>query len=353
METLKFILGYYNPFRKRDKVLEKKITQMLVIGFWPYITFGTVLRSFSKGMLSGVILFSRNIKNPKQLKKLTDRILKNNKDIPPFIMTDQEGGYVARLNRHNGFYTPPSAEKLRKETENPDEIYKVYDDMAKELIKMGINFNLGPCVDLGINKDSRLSKHRRAYSENPEIVHKYAKEFIKAHYANKIIPTLKHFPGLGSTNLDSHDFLPDITETWDEKELEPFKSLINEFPEISVMTAHVKNNKLDTEEITPFSSKILSKLTEYNHNGLVIMDAPNMNALAKYKIDEILIKAINAGINLFIFPNHVPFAISPKWYMQPERFIYIILKAIEKGEITVEKIEESYQKIIKIKEQLK
>ena len=83
-----------------------------------------------------------------------------------------------------------------------------------------------------------------------------------------------------------------------------------------------------------------------------IMDAPNMNALAKYKIDEILIRAINSGVNLFIFPNHAPFCISPKWFMQPERFIYIITKAIKNGQIPIERIEESYQKIIRIKEKL-
>ena len=82
------------------------------------------------------------------------------------------------------------------------------------LKKYNINLNLAPCVDIKTTEKSSVGKNERTYGNNYKQVNIYAKEFVKAHYDNGVIPVLKHFPGIGNAELDTHKGLPDISSTW-------------------------------------------------------------------------------------------------------------------------------------------
>ncbi|MCP4971368.1 MAG: glycoside hydrolase family 3 protein, partial [Arcobacter sp.] len=108
-----------------------------------------------------------------------------------------------------------------------NEAKETYESLAFQLQELGINCNFAPLVDLGINKDSKIIYGLdRAYGDDTGIVAKYGEIFMDSLDKHQIISVLKHFPGHGSARGDSHEGFVDITQTWDEIELSPYKSLL-------------------------------------------------------------------------------------------------------------------------------
>lgn len=342
----------FSPVEAEQFSIEDKISQMFVVGYTNEVTFNKLLSDLSKDKLSGIILYKRNIKSPNELKITTSKILKSSNKIKPFIVIDQEGGQVSRLSSKNGFKNYPSAEYI-SQNKSREETYKIYSDMARTLKKYNINLNLAPCVDIKTTEKSSIAKSKRTYGDNYRQVSLYANEFVKAHFDNGVIPVLKHFPGIGSSEVDSHKELPDISSSWSEEELLPFKTILSEYPQTPVMVAHVKNNKLDKDNLVAFSTYALNILREqYNHNGLVVMDATDMSAIAEQNISDIIVSAINAGVNLFIFPNSYGEDSDINKYMTSEKFSEIVLNAIKNGKINEQKINVSFEKVLTLKQQI-
>ena len=329
--------------------LEIKIGQMIVIGYCNVEPFKeSIYKDVENNRISGLIFYKRDIKSPNEILNKINNLKAINKKYPLFMVVDQEGGLVSRIANDNGYQTYPSAVNIAKK-HTSKEAYQIYSNMARDLKKSGFNFNLAPCVDTITNKNSFMSMRQRSYGNNPETVYKYSVEFIKAHSDNGIITTLKHFPGTGNAVFDSHKTLPDITNTWKESELIPFNKIIKEFPDEPVMIGHVFNKKIDDKYISSLSEKTINMLSTVKHEGVVVADAYDMDAVNKYSIDEILIKAINSGVNLFIFPNHSPYENDLRLNMKPEEFIRIVKTAVYNGLIPEEKISSSYDKIILLK----
>ena len=353
------ILGFYiflcMKKNKEDNIpIEDKISQMLIIGYSdnPEIKHG-ILDDIANNKVSGIIFYRHQIKSPESIKKKIDELnARNLSQYPLFIVVDQEGGKVSRIADENGFKTYPSAKDIALKY-TLDQAYQVYYEMAQKLKNVGFNFNLAPCVDVNTNSSSFIASRNRICSSNPEIVYKYSYEFVKAHRDSGILTALKHFPGLGSAGADSHKWLPDITNTWVEEELVPFKKIIGKFPDEPVMLGHVINKKIDAENISSISDKTVAILNyNKNYNGLIVTDAIDMDAVEGIDISEIIIKAINAGVDIFIFPNHVYTPDNSKKYMPPDLFIKIVKDGIENGDISKEDIDKSYKKILKAKQNL-
>lgn len=338
---------------KEEIPLETKIGQMIVTGYSENEKVINRIRSdIENNRISGFIFYKYGIESPKQIRKKIDKLNSMPSTYPLFIIVDQEGGLVSRIADDNGFKTYPSAESIAK-NHTPEEAYKIYSDMAKDLHKAGFNFNLAPCVDMKTNPGSVIGKRMRTYGSDSETVTKYSKEFIRAHNKSNVITALKHFPGMGNAVLDSHKALPDITNSWNEKEFEPFKNIIQEFPDEPVMVGHVINKKFDADNISSGSGKTINLLKDMNHAGLVITDAIDMDAVNNRNIEDIIVDSINAGVNLFIFPNHDYYPDDPKKYMCPEMFINIVLNAVKEGKIDKDKIDTSFTKIMKLKQNIR
>ena len=340
--------------------LEHKIGQMLMVGF-----HGTsapansqICKDIKKYNVGAVILFDynpvdktkpKNIKSKKQLKKLTAELQACSKDHKLLIAVDQEGGRVQRLKNKYGFHGKfPSAAQVR--TMNEKQIYSLYKQMSKELKNVGINYDLAPVVDLDINeKNHVIHGLGRSYGKNPEEVAKYAKIFIKAMHENKVLTSIKHFPGHGSSEGDTHKGFVDVTNLWNKDELEPYRLLKDDAD--TVMVAHVFNKKIDSSLPASLSYATITKKLrkELGYKRVVITDDLQMGAISqKYKLEEILKLAINAGNDILLFGNQL----DPRKTVKTKKLVDIIVSLVKNKKIKQEKIIKAYNRIQDLKSKL-
>ncbi|VAW29141.1 beta-N-acetylglucosaminidase, partial [hydrothermal vent metagenome] len=230
--------------------LDIKIGQMIMVGFGgTHIDLNDpLLVEIEKGNVGGVILFEKNIDpvdSYHQLKNLVFTLQKS-ATTPLFLAIDQEGGRVNRLKTKYGFPKSVTANYLGK-LDNEDSTRYYAQSTAAALAGLGFNTNFAPVLDLASNPDNPIiAKIGRSYSADPEMVAKHAAITIKEHTRLHIITVGKHFPGHGSSKADTHKGMADVTTTWQENELEPYKSLIDSGLLTGVMSAHIVNKNLDS-----------------------------------------------------------------------------------------------------------
>jgi beta-N-acetylhexosaminidase len=233
---------------------------------------------------------------------------------------------------------------------SPEEAARWYERSASELKDLGFNVDLGPVVDLSVNHDSRvISGLGRSFGADPDIVTEFARIFIESFHKFGLLTAIKHFPGHGSTPFDSHAQLPDITDTWSEKELIPFAKLAGATD--MIMAGHLVHAQL-TGPGTPATLSamaIIGLLREkLGFKGPVITDDMQMEAIGEhYGADESIVRGIEGGADLFIFTNHD----HPDAEM-PERFIRVARGAVESGRIAASRIDESFERIKRLKARL-
>ncbi len=337
--------------------LEKKIGQMLLIGFRGMEISDTsaIAQDIQSERIGGVILFDidvalgripRNIESPTQLKKLINQI-KSYSKTPLFISVDQEGGNVCRLKEKYGF--PRSVtQKYLGDLNNEDSSHYWGGLTANTLSEMGFNLNFAPVVDLNINPDNPvIGKYERSFSADTDIVTENARIIIDEHKKKNINCTIKHFPGHGSSTADSHQGLVDVTNTWNEIELIPFKKLISEKKIEVIMTAHIFNANLDANYPATLSNNVMTGIlrNQLQFDGVIISDDMNMKAISDYYGLETAIElAINAGVDILMFANNISYDDNIA-----TEAISIIKQLIKDGKISRERINESYNRIMKLK----
>lgn len=347
------IIAVYTP-AVYPASLQEKIGQMIMIGFKGTSAETGWTKEITDQIrgkhLGGVLLLNRNVKSPGQLKTLT-KDLQHASSIPLFIAVDQEGGKVQRLNSNKGFSSYYSPEKVAKKF-TPEEAEDYYEKPAQELKYYGINYNLAPVVDINKNPDSpAIGALERSFGNKSVTVFKYAKSFIKAHKKFNILTSLKHFPGHGSAIDDSHKGLTDITKTWSAHELKPFEYLIKNNMADSIMTGHLFMKNVDKKYPATMSDQIIHEILrkKLKYSGVVITDDLQMGAIRKnYELKEIVIRSIQAGCNILLFAN----------YFNPDKNIalqvyQIIENAVNNNTLNINLIDNSYEKIMKMKEKIK
>tara|TARA_Y100000590_G_scaffold451689_1_gene593506 strand:- start:2188 stop:3135 length:948 start_codon:yes stop_codon:yes gene_type:complete len=254
----------------------------------------------------GIILFSRNIRDFRQLKFLINSIkmLFNDKKYP--ILIDQEGGAVSRLNNiiNLSFFSQYFFGQLHKKNRKLFNIvYKIYIDKISSIFKnVGININTAPVLDVVRKKKSDFIG-TRSFSENPMIVSKLGNLTIKLFKKNKISTVVKHIPGHGNTKQDSHFNTPIIKSSKKElitKDFRPFKMCKSHF----AMTAHAIYPVYDSKKVATHSKIIIDKIirNHINFKGLIISDDISMKSLS-YNLEVNATKALQAGCNLILHCN--------------------------------------------------
>ena len=341
-----------------DAELKSKIAQMLIIGFRgteatseSYIT--TAVKAINPG---GIILFDhdvasksypRNITGPAQTAKLISD-LKKYFTTAPLIAVDLEGGRVNRLKAKYGFADFPSAQSLG-EKNDPLETRTVSESIAVELSSLGINMNFAPVVDVNINPQNPvIGALGRSFSDSAEVVTAHAKAFIEGHLAHKVINSLKHFPGHGSSTADSHLGMADVTATYKDIELIPYKELIKAGLVDMIMSAHIMNRNIDPNYPATLSPKFLTdKLRgELEFNGVAVSDDMNIAAISSYYgFEDSLVLAINAGCDLLIVSNNG----AAYDETLPYRALDAIYKAVKNGRIKLSSILISNERIKTLK----
>ena len=333
-----------------ETTLKKQIGHMLIVGFQAskVSSNSKIIKDINKYNLGGVILFdvfyndrnkTKNISSPQQLQELTSKLKFYAKN-PIFISVDQEGGKVARLKEMYGFKAFASARDISKL--KPSKAKEMYNEEAKMLANNGINCNFAPVVDLALtSKNKVIYSLDRAYSKDVKKVAKYAEIYMSALHNYDILSVLKHFPGHGSSLDDSHEGFVDITNTWSEKELEPYNILIKEKKVKMIMTAHVFNAKLDKKYPATLSYKINTELLREKmaYNGVIISDDLQMKAISNnYVLKDTVTLAINSGVDILLFGNQLG-------NQNIDELVNIIYKQVLNKEIKYSRILESNKRI--------
>ncbi len=330
--------------------LRTEIAQMLVVGFegTEITDKNHITRDIRDLQIGGVILFDRNIESPAQLKRLTGEL--KALDSTLVISIDQEGGYVDRLKKSKGFPASVSAARLGR-MNDPETTRRAAATMAQTLKEAGVNVDFAPCVDLDINpKNPVIGAVERSYSADPKIVVEHAGIVLEELQKRGVAGCIKHFPGHGSSTKDTHVSAVDVTATWRETELEPYKALVSKTP--MVMTSHIFNADLDPEYPATMSHKILTGILrgQIGFRGVIITDDLAMGAMVEnYTFEQILVNAVNAGADMLCLSNNGGKGYDPE--LVP-RAIEIISAAVEDGRIPRGRINDSYRRIKKLKKSL-
>jgi beta-N-acetylhexosaminidase len=334
--------------------LDLKIGQMLLIGFPGPEVDQKVLEEVRRGKVGSIIIFEKNIPAKNSfvgLKKITWTYQKA-APIPLFICIDQEGGRVNRLKDKYGFPRSITAAAMAK-ARSLDSVRFYSEATAATLAGLGINVNFAPVVDLASNPDNPIiAKYGRAFSANEDSVTLLAREFIKGHRKYNVLTSLKHFPGHGSSKEDTHLGIADVTNTWDERELKPYRDLINSGHADAVMTSHIVNKKLDGDgNPGTLSEDILTGILrkKLRFDGVVFTDDMQMHAITKhYGLEDAIRLSINAGVDIMTFSNNI----SGSDERTVDKVHSIIRGLVKRGVISEGRIDQSFDRIMRAKRQL-
>jgi beta-N-acetylhexosaminidase len=325
---------------------------MILIGYkgHDFRSNDPVVDEIKSGRVGGIILFESNISEieaTERLKKLTSG-LQSNATIPLFMSIDQEGGVVNRLKPKYGFPKSVTAEYLGK-LDDMDSTRYYAESMAHTLSTLGFNINFAPVLDLNINQHNPIiAAHGRSFSKDPVIATRHAEIIIGELRSEGIIAVGKHFPGHGSSLGDTHKGIVDVTDTWQKNELIPYKTLIQEEQLEAVMVAHIVNANLDPKMLPgSLSGLVIDGLLRdsLNFNGVAFSDDMRMKAISNYFTVK---KAIELGINAGL--DVLTYSINTSSKDRRIDMIHTLIKElVEEGRVDEERINLSYQRIMKLK----
>ena len=259
--------------------------------------------------------------------------------VPMLFGMDAEWGLYQRIKTAHKF---PWAMTLGAIQDN-NLVYEMAFKIAEDAKKMGIYWNFAPVVDVNTNPKNPIIGNRSFGSDVQNVIAK-ALAYAQGLQDNGVLAAIKHFPGHGDTDVDSHLDLPVVKhslERLNKIELAPFKALMDK--KIGgAMIAHLYVPQLEKGKNIPasISYDIVTNLlkNKFRYEGLVITDALNMNAVAKkYPAGELDLRAFKAGNDVLLFSQDVPTGKK------------LIKEAIQKGEISEKRLEESVKKILKTK----
>jgi len=287
--------------------------------------------ALKKYKVSGIILFDVNISGKEQLTSFTAE-LKNASSLPLFVSVDEEGGRVSRVINKFSYTNPGSALYL----ETPEKVKNAYESITTIIGSHGFNLNYAPVADIYTNPNNTVIGSR-AFGRDPETVSRLLLAAMEGH---KSIPhCVKHFPGHGDTSEDTHNGAVTLNKTWDELlkcEIIPFKSAIEHNCDM-IMASHIILPNVTTDKLpTSLSYEMITgKLrNELGFSGVVITDSMVMGAIEQhYSSGQAAVMAVKAGVDLILCPADLTEAHAA------------ILKAVQNGEISEERIDESINRI--------
>lgn len=339
---------------KSDDTLRKRIGRMVMVGFRG-ITIAEdapIVTMLNNDQIGGVVLFDydapsksrpRNIVSVAQTKTLCHALQAyTNHNI--IIAIDQEGGYVSRLKERYGFPPTKSAQSIT--ASGSLDTSRFYAHQTAQLLKeMGFTLNFAPVVDLNTNPTCPvIGKIERSYGVDATTVVKQATIVMEELQKEGLKSCLKHFPGHGSATMDSHLGFTDVSESWNKTELAPYKALISSGLCDAVMTGHLFNSKIDSLYPATLSQQTITGILreELGWEGVVFSDDMAMGAITQnYNMKTAIKEAINAGVDVLIFSNN-GFAYDPEI---GTKAVEIILELVRSGEISEERINQSYERI--------
>ena len=288
---------------------------------------------------AGYILFARNVDRLESVRALTDR-LRELSEPPPIVAIDQEGGRVARIR--DGVEELPPMMALGA-TRDRDLAFRAGAQLGHDLRRAGITHDFAPVADLALDAANTVIG-ARAFASSPQLVIQLAGAFARGMGDAGMGSTIKHFPGHGSTSVDSHVALPVLdagAATLRARDLEPFRMLL---PEVtSVMAAHVVARAFDDALPASLSPKLLTGILrdEWGFNGVCFTDCMQMDAIARgVGTVEGVAAAIAAGADCAIVSHDPDLAAAAVMHLASE---------VEAGRIPRSRVEEAYARTMRLR----
>lgn len=318
--------------------LEEKVGQLFIVAAYTnrdVVHENEIQALIEKEHIGGLIFMQDQAVHQIELTNKFQSVSK----IPLLIGMDAEWGLAMRLKDVERFPWNMTLGALR----NNDLVYQVGKQIGVQANRVGVQFNFAPSIDVNVNPNNPIIGSR-SFGSNPDRVAEKGIAYMEGMKAQNVLSSAKHFPGHGNTDKDSHKTLPLIPDNKEDLEkyhVAPFKKLIDAGVQ-SIMVAHLNVPALESDPKIPstLSKKIITDYLkgELHFKGIIITDALNMDGVAKmYAPGDVDYRAFVAGNDILLFSQNV--------HIGKQK----IIDAINKGEISEQRLEESVKKILMAK----
>jgi beta-N-acetylhexosaminidase len=326
--------------------INEKINQLLFVtpealtGVSKVIQAGeTTKRSLENYPVGGVILFDNNIESKEQLTTMISQMQTYSK-IPLFVGVDEEGGRVSRVSKR--FFTPIAPMGKIGATGDSRQAFEIGETIAGNIKSLGFNVDFAPVADVLTNPNNEAIGDR-SFGSDVNVVSGMVEQEVIGLQSKGVSAAIKHFPGHGGTSADTHNGYVESKRTIEElraTEFLSFKAGIEAGTDF-VMLSHITSvNAEDSGLPASLSKKIITEYLkdELGFEKIVITDALNMGAIAsQYSAGEVAVISLQAGADMLLCPSDVGATVQG------------IENALENGDLTEERIDESVAKILQVK----
>lgn len=326
------------------------VSNVLMLGF-----FGSKNSSFSAkllarqmrlGQVNGVFFVGENIGNSEDLAGLKD-LFSTGKNAA-LLAIDHEGGAVQRLSQRHGVTKLPRALRVGSSRLGFNQVKAIYTHAGAELARWGFNVNFGPVLDVHDPRNPVIGRYGRSFGGDARNISLNAAAFVDGFSSHGVICALKHFPGHGRSKADSHFHPADISSTWSEKELEPYRQLILVGRAPMIMCGHLRLDSIDSSGYpATLSPAIIQGVLRdrLGFAGVVVTDDLDMDAIrATHDRRRAVIDALKAGNDLIMIKNL--FGYDP---LLPKRALHWVRQAIKTGELEESRVLEAGNRVMNLK----
>lgn len=326
-----------------DKMtLEEKIGQMIIAGVQGTSASSEDERMIKEQHVGGIIFYKNNLADSASVVRFGNQLKQWNESnsVPLLLSVDQEGGRVSRLP---GLNLLPTAQEIGQ-WNNREAAGEIGTILGEEVKGMGLNMNFAPVLDINNNPKNPVIGDR-SFGSTAEIVSSMGIEVMKQMKQTGVIPVVKHFPGHGDTETDSHLDLPVIHKS--EKDLtqlewKPFVSAIEEGAD-AVMVAHILFPQIDEQYPSSLSPAVVTGQLrdKLGFEGVILTDDLTMGAIAnRYGIGEASVLSVQAGTDIVLIAHE---------YSNVDEVIVALKQSVADGTLSEERIDESVRRILQLK----
>ncbi|ANE46950.1 glycoside hydrolase [Paenibacillus swuensis] len=323
--------------------LEEKVGQLFMVGFQGTKVTDEVRTMLEKYHVGGIIYFRRNVGELEEIAALSSDLQRiGGKELPLLIAIDQEGGMVSRIDREVTLI--PGAMALGA-ARDADAVYETARISGRELRELGINMNFAPSVDVNNNPLNPVIGIR-SYGEEPELVGELGAAASAGYQEAGVAATLKHFPGHGDTDVDSHlglGLVPHDADRLEAVELLPFVRCMEAGVD-AVMTAHVVFPAYEPNGVpATLSHSVITELlrNKLGYDGVIVTDCLEMHAISKeYGIPQGAVMAVEAGADL-VLVSHT--------FAEQAAAVEAVTAAVRAGRISEARIDASVGRVLALK----
>lgn len=295
--------------------------------------------ALNKWGIGGLIYFDKNIKDREQIMEMLSSTVSKSK-YPIFLAVDEEGGSVSRVAKSGIDVVQIDDMAAIGETGDTTQAHEAGLAIGNYLKELGFNLDFAPVADVAGSGESVMGD--RVFGSDAQLVGDMVSNLVEGIEGTGVSSCLKHFPGIGATEEDTHDGRVETAKTLDEMrslDFVPFKAGIEAGADF-VMVSHITVASLEEAVPSSMSKTIMTDVLrdELGFQGIIITDAMNMSAITEYyTTEEAAVMAIQGGADMLLMPDDF------------EKAYEAVLTAVKDGTITEERIDESLKRIYRVK----